>query len=157
MGQYFKVINTTKKEYLDPHKCGDGAKLMEMACSSGSTMAALATLLATSNGQGGGDLGTDDKTWVGRWAGDSIAMVGDYDTFSPHAGLYEKCGNSEDWKDVSFDVMRVLMEDTYLAERMAENTYQIERWKRDGQKIPLAVVKAMTQQKKAAKKDKQPA
>lgn len=156
MGQYFKVINTTKKEYLDPHKCGDGAKLMEMACSSGSTMAALATLLATSNGQGGGDLGTDDKTWVGRWAGDSIAMVGDYDTFSPHAGLYEKCGNSEDWKDVSFDVMRVLADDTYIAENLAENTWMHGTWKDAGQELPTSVKKAMAQQKKAAKV-KQPA
>ena len=29
MGQYFKVLNLDKKEYLHPHCCGDGLKLME--------------------------------------------------------------------------------------------------------------------------------
>ena len=28
MGQYYKVVNKTKKEFLDPHSFGHGAKLM---------------------------------------------------------------------------------------------------------------------------------
>lgn len=42
MGQYYYVINVTKKEYLHPHKFFDGLKLLEFGCSS--------------NGRGGGDL-----------------------------------------------------------------------------------------------------
>lgn len=33
MGQYYMVVNTAKKECLDPHKFGDGAKLMEFGLS----------------------------------------------------------------------------------------------------------------------------
>lgn len=148
MGQYYKIINKSKKEYLDPHHCGDGAKLMEFGLSGEGTMSALAILLATSNGLGGGDLNTEDKTIMGRWAGDSIAIVGDYDDFSPHKGLYDKAENgNKGWRDVSFDAMRVLMEDTYAAGHMAKNTWQIDIWQSQGQALPPAVVKAMEQQK----------
>lgn len=78
MGQYYKVVNLTKKEYLNPHDFDDGAKLMEFGQSSGGTMASLAILLANSNGRGGGDADCDDMEWVGRWAGDEIIIAGDY-------------------------------------------------------------------------------
>jgi hypothetical protein len=90
MGQYHYIINLSKREYLNPHKLGDGLKLWEQLNSHGGVMAALHILLACSNGRGGGDLYTvevkegveyynpADPNWVGRWAGDRIAVVGDY-------------------------------------------------------------------------------
>ena len=155
MGQYHVPMNLDRKEYLDPHNCGDGLKLMEFGCG-GSTMTALAVLLSTSNGLGGGDLHTEDKTWVGRWAGDRIAIVGDYDEHSPHAGLYQKAMGGEDgWKDVSFDVMRVLADDPYIAADLAKNTWMHGLWKEAGQELPSKVKQAMATQKKT--KVKQPA
>ena len=77
MGQYYYVINLDKRQYLHPHRAGDGLKLLEFACSANGTMTCLAVLLADGNGRGGGDLGSDDPV-VGSWAGDRIVISGDY-------------------------------------------------------------------------------
>ena len=107
MGQYHVVVNLTKREFIHPHKLGSGLKLWEQIANgaNGGTGAALLVLLAASNGRGGGDLDVEDnwhgpervfprdnaqpgpmpetyseiaKRTVGRWAGDQIAVVGDY-------------------------------------------------------------------------------
>lgn len=77
MGQYYNVINLDKKQRLNPHKLGNGLKLMEFGMSSYGTMTALAVLLADGNGRGGGDLHSDDPL-IGSWAGDRIVIAGDY-------------------------------------------------------------------------------
>jgi len=107
MGQYHMVVNLTKREFIHPHKLGSGLKLGEQIANgaNGGTGAALLVLLAASNGRGGGDLDVTDnwhgperefprdnaqpgpmpetyseiaKRTIGRWAGDQIAVVGDY-------------------------------------------------------------------------------
>ena len=107
MGQYHMVVNLTKREFIHPHKLGSGLELWEQIANgdNGGTGAALLVLLAASNGRGGGDLDVEDnwhgperefprdngqpepmpetyseiaKRTVGRWAGDQIAVVGDY-------------------------------------------------------------------------------
>lgn len=97
MGQYHYVLNLDRKEYLHPHRFGDGLKLLEFGSSGEGTMTGLAVLLAVSNGRGGGDLSMQeydrdkgemvytaervrvlDEYVVGRWGGDRIAIVGDY-------------------------------------------------------------------------------
>ena len=105
MGQYHRIMNLERCEYLHPEGFGEGQKLTEFGFSGGTTMAALAGLLATSSGRGFGDLFTfqressqgitydDPAAWIaecdytaewftekvlGRWAGDRIAIVGDY-------------------------------------------------------------------------------
>lgn len=99
MGQYFYVANLDKREYLHPHKFGDGLKLYEFGFSGGGTMAALALLLST-----------DRKgEWRGRWLGDRVAIVGDY---AKHEPSYEEI--SESFRDVSPE-MRA--EDEELRER----------------------------------------
>lgn len=77
MGQYYKIVNTTKRQYLDPSAFGDGLKLMAFANSESGVMSALALLLAQGNGKGGGDFRGIDKM-IGSWAGDSIIVLGDY-------------------------------------------------------------------------------
>lgn len=77
MGQYHKIVNLDKREFLDPSKLGAGEKAWEQFANYPSTPQALILLISSSNGRGGGDLdGPDDV--LGRWAGDRIAMVGDY-------------------------------------------------------------------------------
>jgi hypothetical protein len=69
------VVNLDKMEALDPAGFGDDRQLGAMALGGhGSTMTALAVLLACSNGRGGGDW-RGDKTLAGRWAGDRIGIV----------------------------------------------------------------------------------
>lgn len=114
MGQYFKPINLTKKEFVCPWCIGGGAKLWEWAVN---TQGAIFTLLLRqSSGTGGGDYAGpgpqiveladgDDLSYIigkavareglpiklpaesmiGRWAGDRVALIGDYD----ESGLYE--------------------------------------------------------------------
>jgi hypothetical protein len=56
MGQYYIAVNLDKKEVVNPHSCGNGAKLLEFALSASGMMSAIAILLADGNGRGGGDL-----------------------------------------------------------------------------------------------------
>lgn len=83
MGQYFKVVNLTKKQYLTPWTFDDEAKLMEISCSSFGTMTALSLLLASGNGRGVGDF-EPDHPLVGSWAGDKIVITGDYASINLH-------------------------------------------------------------------------
>jgi hypothetical protein len=80
MGQYHFAINLDKKEYLNPHKVGDGLKLLEW--SQDGMLGAMQILLAASDGRGGGDFNVDQdnpkEKVAGRWAGDRIAIIGDY-------------------------------------------------------------------------------
>ncbi len=66
MGQYHKVVNLDKPEYLNPHDFGDGLKLMEFGNSAYGTLSALAGLLAL------------DVQQEGPWAGCRITITGDY-------------------------------------------------------------------------------
>jgi len=77
MGQYYYVVNLDKREYLHPHRMGDGLKLLEFGSSGRGTMLGLAVLLADGNGRGGGDL-RSNRPIVGSWAGDRIVIAGDY-------------------------------------------------------------------------------
>lgn len=109
MGQYFKAVNTDKKEFVCPWCIGGGAKLWEWAANPKGAIFTL--LLRKSDSCGGGDIGrkpfvlelgddpdaltkaiaagvaaegtpfdVPDDGVIGRWAGDSVALVGDYDS-----------------------------------------------------------------------------
>lgn len=106
MGQYYKIVNKTKKEYLDPHTFGNGIKLMEFVSDGTGTLQGLAILLADGNGRGGGDLHSDNKL-IGSWAGDEVYISGDY----ADSGLYEK---AEKYKDISVDVYCALLDDSWV-------------------------------------------
>ena len=81
MGQYHIVVNLDKMEKIDPRSLGYGKKLLEfisypnMGSDVGNSLIIL--LASKSNGQGSGDLPEDPI--VGRWCGNRIAFVGDYD------------------------------------------------------------------------------
>ena len=93
MGQYHLIVNLDKRQYIEPHALGNGAKLMEFGRSADGALTALTLLLACSNGRGLGDFYLPKSTLqgeekaalaeryseiVGSWAGDRIAIVGDY-------------------------------------------------------------------------------
>jgi hypothetical protein len=79
MGQYYKYVNLDKKEYLHPHRFGEGLKSGEWMYS-GMMPRALAVLLIDGDGRGGGDLRIIEYApdIIGRWAGDRIVISGDY-------------------------------------------------------------------------------
>lgn len=81
MGQYHKLVNVDKKEYLDPHSIGLGTKQGEHLSDErwqiyGSLADAMYILTMTSPNRGGGDLPPSEIS--GRWAGDRVMVVGDY-------------------------------------------------------------------------------
>lgn len=128
MGQYWDVVNLDKKEFIHAHKLGNGLKLWEQVASSVGTSTALLILIAAMpESRGGGDLDLRDdlppeyleiaKRTIGRWAGDRIAMVGDYAEDSdlpnspiPASKIASLCGGDgpDSFKDISEDVCRVI-------------------------------------------------
>lgn len=138
MGQYYKVVNITKKEFLKPRVFGDGAKLLEFGSSGSGTMTALAILLADGNGRGGGDLHMPENHpftgLVGSWAGNQIVVTGDYADqgrfgASPDKNLYQ---DAEKYKDISLHVMELMCCDKYLCKQLLEAT----RWHEDLELCP---------------------
>lgn len=126
MGQYYKVVNTTKKQVMNPHSFGSGAKLMEFSSDRMSIMQGLAILLADGNGRGGGDLRSENPL-VGSWAGDSIVIAGDYAdegkfVQDEKVNLYRE---ANDYEDISFKVIEALCDDTWWKEDYYEG------WKSD--------------------------
>jgi len=140
MGQYFKVVNTTKGQVITPHKFGGGAKLMEFSSDGMGTMQGLAILLADGNNRGGGDLRSDNPI-IGSWAGDNIVVTGDYADEgkfcdNPTINLYE---TSKRFKDVSFDVIEALCEDSWWKQNYFNDwkQYNFEDYNEDRQEFRI--------------------
>jgi hypothetical protein len=123
MGQYYKIVNVKKKQYITPHTFGDGAKLMEFSMSANGVLAGLAILLADGNGRGGGDLNSENEI-VGSWAGDNIVIAGDYADMGkfvkiPEQNLYEVC--QAEGEDISLKVLDALCDDRYFFEEFRKH------------------------------------
>lgn len=113
MGQYHFILNLDKRQYLHPHRFGDGLKLLEFGASGEGTMFGLAILLANSNRRGGGDLRSNNPI-VGSWAGDRIVIAGDYgdetETIDGEpATLYHLA--AEEYEEISEAVKTALADD----------------------------------------------
>lgn len=124
MGQYYLIVNLDKKQFLHPHRCGDGLKLLEFGCSANGTLTALAVLLADGNNRGGGDLRSHHPV-IGSWAGDRIVVTGDYAdegkfTSDPARNLF--CVAKDEYQDLSRQALRAMADDSYLAEEMKKST-----------------------------------
>ena len=123
MGQYYKIVNIKKKQYISPYIFGDGSKLMEFSMSANGVLAGLAILLADGNGRGGGDLHSENDI-IGSWAGDNIVIAGDYaDTGKfvkePAQTLYEVA--SSEGEDISVKVLDALFDDQYFFSEFRKN------------------------------------
>jgi len=134
MGQYYKIVNPAKQQYLHPHCFGDGLKLLEFGSSSMGTLLGLTILLADGNGRGGGDIRSSSAV-VGSWAGDPVVITGDYaenGRFLSAADLldYKEQGNEgvptlysaahEMYENISFKVIRALCEDPFFREKFKQ-------------------------------------
>ena len=116
MGQYFVVANTTKKEFLHPHKFGSGLKFLEFTLDGCSVMSGLAHLL----GQSSDGVANDDVTVTGRWIGDHVIIVGDYDT----SGVFDEATDGNDYTDISNAGIQHMGKDPYVQSRRSEH----HRW-----------------------------
>lgn len=96
MGQYFIIVNLDKKEYFVPTTL----KLWEICANNSCRI--LPFLLRKSNEIGaGGDIKKEYK-YAGRWAGDRIVVVGDYDS----SGLYHTVKESKEYKDITEEAIK---------------------------------------------------
>ena len=124
MGQYYRIINIDRQEYITPHAFGDGAKLLEFANASCGTMSALALLLAASNERetrAAGEARTGTPDIVGRWSGDRIVLVGDW-AQGPEQfqNVREASYEDDSWEDISDRVLAVMLEQPFIARYRAE-------------------------------------
>lgn len=80
MGQWYLLANLSKQEYVSPGGIKGGSKAWEWAANIAQA-GPIVLLLGWSNNTGGGDPDWDHpdiKPIAGRWAGDRIALIGDY-------------------------------------------------------------------------------
>ena len=123
MGQYYKIVNIKKKQYISPHTFGDGSKLMEFSMSANGVLAGLSILLADGNGRGGGDLNSDNPI-VGSWAGDNIVITGDYadeGKFVKDADKNLYSVTNIEGEDISLKVLDALCDDRWFFEEFRKN------------------------------------
>lgn len=78
MGQYHLLVNSEKKEYVNPRMLDMGMKQMEHCGFLGDLPLIQYLLTTASPGRGGGDFGADERLFIGRWAGDRVFILGDY-------------------------------------------------------------------------------
>lgn len=108
MGQYYYPVNLDKRQFIHPHKFGDGLKLLEFGCSGDGTMTGLAILLSDGNNRGGGDLHSDNPI-IGSWAGDRIVISGDYSdpgkfiSGNDEGDLLQYCRDKQEQRDATND------------------------------------------------------
>ena len=120
MGQYFKAVNLDKEQVVNPYDLDSGAKLIEIMAT-GNVGNVLVYLLREGVKDGGGDLSmvqepadyedeSGDIDWnewegdiedltgyAGRWAGDDVRVIGDYN----EDDLYDE---AKDYEDITEDV-----------------------------------------------------
>lgn len=120
MGQYYKIINLDKKEFLNPWKLDSGAKAWEQLANPWPGRALLTLVLSSPEPRGGGDLGDDEI--IGRWAGDRIIMVGDYAEAEdrpdiPDFGkLYDKTTEGENGEPAEYKDVTELLYPVFIKE-----------------------------------------
>lgn len=96
MGQYFKIANLDKKEFICTWDLEAGAKFLEIICNNIARL--VPYLLRKSDEGGGGDINNfDELEYCGRWACDKIVIIGDYDS----SNLYEQVDETQGWKNIS--------------------------------------------------------
>ena len=112
MGQYHKLINITKKEFVVGHDIGIMAKHYEQIGFEGSMADVLYCLMIAQGDdrRGGGDV--SGHKLIGHWTGNNVAIVGDYydedtDKFE-YRNLYDEVESDKDYKNISPSIRSML-------------------------------------------------
>lgn len=135
MGQYFKIVNASKKEFIDIGDLGENNKYYYVG--QGLNGIALGRLLMS----GGDDWSKEfyriyghpqeDRLYFGAWAGDKIVVAGDYDqadtngiksSFEGETGqnLYDRVEVDNQYKDITVEVIEWLAKDSYTLDMLVE-------------------------------------
>jgi hypothetical protein len=143
MGQYYVVVNTTKRQYLRPATFGNQAKLDGVTRPADGIMTGLGVLLA--DGNGNGDWTAQGlPSLYGSWAGDAIVLAGDYGTKGLHVSVEDeatyrtRCGTEavgpdrprlyhvalELFEDVSERVVVALCEDEGMRRSLKQDLWR---------------------------------
>ena len=105
MGQYHKLINITKKEFVVGHDIGINLKHYEQIGFEGSMADVLYCLMIAQGDdrRGGGDV--SGHKLIGHWTGDPVAIVGDYYTEDTdnrsYKNLYDIVEDDKHYKNIS--------------------------------------------------------
>ena len=135
MGQYFKIVNASKKEFIDICDLGENNKFYYVG--QGLNGIALGRLLMS-----GGDDWTEDfyrvyghpkkdRLYFGAWAGDKIVIAGDYDQADTNGikssfedgttpNLYDRVELDNEYKDITLEVIEWLAKHHYTANMLVE-------------------------------------
>ena len=112
MGQYHKLINITKKEYIVGHDIGINLKHYEQIGFEGSMADVLYCLMIAQGDdrRGGGDV--SGHKLIGHWTGDPVAIVGDYYTEDTdnrsYKNLYDRVEDDKHYKNISPSIRSML-------------------------------------------------
>tara|TARA_B100001250_G_scaffold171158_1_gene147420 strand:+ start:533 stop:985 length:453 start_codon:yes stop_codon:yes gene_type:complete len=112
MGQYHKLINITKKEFVVGHDIGINLKHYEQIGFEGSMADVLYCLMIAQGDdrRGGGDV--SGHKLIGHWTGDPVAIVGDYYTEDTdnrsYKNLYDIVEDDKHYKNISPSIRSML-------------------------------------------------
>lgn len=106
MGQYFKIVNRTKRQYLEPFSMRSSEKFPSLMGAEEMTRS-ICWLVCTSSNPRWLELKNRNertKRLVGSWSGDSIEIIGDYaeEDLSYHV--------SREYADISFEIVATLFD-----------------------------------------------
>ena len=134
MGQYFIIVNVSKKQFIDVGRLGENYKFSGVG--RGLHGIVLGRLLTS-----GGDWTkgfyrrygnpNKDEFYLGVWAGDRIVIAGDYDkpntngiqtstSDDPTLNLYNKADLDPSYEDVTKKVIKWLANDEEMAKKLVE-------------------------------------
>ena len=112
MGQYHKLINITKKEFVVGHDIGINLKHYEQIGFEGSMADVLYCLMIAQGDdrRGGGEV--SGHKLIGHWTGDPVAIVGDYYTEDTdnrsYKNLYDIVEDDKHYKNISPSIRSML-------------------------------------------------
>lgn len=109
MGQSFAIYNLDKSQVIRPGRFKDGDRLREFGSSSCGVLLALTAVLVHGNEYGGIQSAHEI---IGTWAGDRIAIIGDY------ADLSNFEEDLSRFTDISEHILQALCEDDTLKTRL---------------------------------------
>jgi hypothetical protein len=125
MGQYHLLVNSDKKEFVNPRDLGFGAKQLEHCGFLGDLPLVQYWLTTASPDRGFGDfkLTAENQDVLGRWRGDRVFVLGDYTEAgdvpkvrSAHTFWKKIHAKESEWVNISSIVLVALQNDLSLKE-----------------------------------------
>jgi hypothetical protein len=104
MGQYFLIVNTDKKQFIDAWKFGEGVEILQAV--SGYHAQALALLTCDMS-----QVRDRDGTLLGSWSGDQIIAAAEYASTNENDAVRNPYKLArEEFEDISYKALAMLCE-----------------------------------------------